>query len=50
VCPCGQGFFIWSFGTTYNSEALHNAIKDAYNHGILLVASTGNPGLEDENV
>ena len=31
-----------SFGMKEDSQALHNAIKDAYNHGILLVAAAGN--------
>ena len=31
-----------SFGTTVDSEVLHNAIKLAYNSGIILVASSGN--------
>lgn len=31
-----------SFGMKEDSEALHNAIKDAYNAGILLVAAAGN--------
>lgn len=31
-----------SFGTTVYSETLHNAIKDAKNSGILLIASAGN--------
>lgn len=31
-----------SFGVKEDSEALHNAIKDAYNAGILLVAAAGN--------
>lgn len=33
-----------SFGTSTPSEALKSAIKDAYNHGILLVAAAGNNG------
>lgn len=33
-----------SFGTTMNSEVLHKAIKDAYEEGILIVASAGNNG------
>ncbi len=39
-----------SFGTTYNSEALHKAIKDAYKEGILLVAAAGNRGCKDGKV
>lgn len=39
-----------SFGTTYNSDALHKAIKDAYKEGILLVAAAGNRGCEDGKV
>ena len=31
-----------SFGTSFDSEILHNAVKDAYNAGILIVASSGN--------
>lgn len=31
-----------SFGTDMDSEILHSAIRDAYNAGILLVASSGN--------
>jgi len=31
-----------SFGTSTDSELLHNAIRDAYNAGILIVASAGN--------
>lgn len=31
-----------SFGTDADSEILHNAVRDAYNAGILLVASSGN--------
>lgn len=31
-----------SFGTTTDSAALHKAIKDAYNAGILIVAAAGN--------
>lgn len=31
-----------SMGTTVNSEALHNAVKEAYNKDILLIASAGN--------
>lgn len=33
-----------SFGMKEDSQALHNAIKDAYNHGILLIAAAGNHG------
>lgn len=33
-----------SFGTKINSEALHKAIQDAYNAGILIVAAAGNTG------
>ena len=33
-----------SFGTGTKSEALENAIKDAYNHGILIIAAAGNHG------
>lgn len=33
-----------SFGMKEDSQALHHAIKDAYNHGILLVAAAGNHG------
>lgn len=33
-----------SFGMKEDSQALHNAIKDAYNHGILLIAAAGNQG------
>ena len=36
-----------SFGTTANSEILHNAIKDATDAGILVFAASGNQG-EDE--
>ncbi len=36
-----------SFGTKYNSEILHKAIKDASDQGILLVAAAGN-GVECE--
>ena len=31
-----------SFGTTSNSQALHQAIRDAENNGILLIAAAGN--------
>lgn len=31
-----------SFGTTSNSTILHNAVKEAYNAGILLIAAAGN--------
>ncbi|HWT74804.1 MAG TPA: S8 family peptidase [Mobilitalea sp.] len=34
-----------SFGTTTDSEALRQAIKDAYNAGILIVAAAGNNGV-----
>lgn len=34
-----------SFGMKEDSQALHNAIKDAYNHGILLIAAAGNQGM-----
>lgn len=37
-----------SFGTRTNSEALHKAIKDAYDAGILIVAAAGNTGGEVE--
>lgn len=43
-----------SFGTSVNSFALHSAIQNAYNHGILIVAAAGNgsiveyPGAYDE--
>lgn len=33
-----------SFGTNQNTEVLHKAIKDAYNTGILIIASAGNNG------
>jgi len=33
-----------SFGTSTNSEALHIAIQDAYNAGILIIAAAGNNG------
>ena len=33
-----------SFGTTTKSEALEEAIKEAYNRGILIIAATGNNG------
>lgn len=36
-----------SFGTTTYSEALHTAIKDAKNSGILIVAAAGNRGMTD---
>lgn len=36
-----------SFGTTVNSEILHNAIKDATDAGMLVFAASGNQG-EDE--
>ncbi len=39
-----------SFGTTYNSEALHKAVSDAYKEGILLVAAAGNRGCGDGKV
>ncbi len=31
-----------SFGTTYNSAFLHQAVKDAYDSGVLLIAAAGN--------
>lgn len=31
-----------SFGTSVNSEILHNAIKEAYNNNMLMVAAAGN--------
>lgn len=39
-----------SFGTTYNSDILHKAIRDANDKGILLVAAAGNRGCEDGTV
>lgn len=36
-----------SLGTTINSEILHQAVKDAYNAGILIVAAAGNRGKID---
>ncbi len=33
-----------SFGTMTDSEALHQAIKDAYDQGILIIAAAGNHG------
>ncbi len=33
-----------SFGTSTDSEALHNAIKSAYEHNILIIAAAGNGG------
>lgn len=39
-----------SFGTTYNSYALHKAIMDAHKEGILLVAAAGNRGCEEGTV
>ncbi len=33
-----------SFGTSQSTEVLHKAIKDAYNAGILIIASAGNNG------
>lgn len=33
-----------SFGTTVNSEILHNAIMEAYDRGILMIAAAGNSG------
>ena len=33
-----------SFGTAQNSEALYMAIRDAYDSGILIIASSGNSG------
>lgn len=35
-----------SFGTSVNSPALHQAVRDAYDAGILLVAAAGNSGSE----
>ena len=34
-----------SFGTLNDSEVLHNAIQDAYNAGILIIAAAGNNGI-----
>ena len=34
-----------SFGTTINSYALHQAVQDAYEEGILMVAAAGNKGI-----
>ena len=31
-----------SFGTSVNSEAMHAAVKQAYNHDILMIAAAGN--------
>lgn len=39
-----------SFGTVHYSEALHRAIKDAYNSGILIVAAAGNRGTTDNAI
>ena len=39
-----------SFGTTYDSVALHKAIKEAKNQGILLIAAAGNRGESDAKV
>lgn len=39
-----------SFGTTQYSEALHKAIKDANEEGILIIAAAGNTGTEGGNV
>ena len=39
-----------SFGTAQYSEALHMAIKDAYNAGILIIAAAGNRGEIDKEV
>ena len=39
-----------SFGTTQYSEALHQAIKDANEEGILIIAAAGNTGTEGGNV
>lgn len=33
-----------SFGTDMNSDILYHAIREAYDHGILMVASAGNTG------
>ncbi len=33
-----------SFGTHSDSELLHNAVRDAYNAGILMIAAAGNDG------
>ena len=38
-----------SFSKKSDSATLHNAIKRAYNAGILMVASTGNEGSSDED-
>lgn len=34
-----------SFGTTVNSSELYNAIAEAYNNGILIIAAAGNKGI-----
>lgn len=39
-----------SFGTTVNSKILHQAVSDAYNAGILMVAAAGNRGESDQKV
>lgn len=39
-----------SFGTTHYSEALHQAIKDANEEGILIIAAAGNTGEEGGSV
>ncbi len=39
-----------SFGTTTRSAILENAIKDADEAGILMIAAVGNHGIEDPNV
>lgn len=39
-----------SFGTTKNSEILHQAVRDAYESGILMIAAAGNRGEGDKKV
>jgi len=42
----GAKIISMSFGTYTYSQTLHNAVKYAYDHGVLMVASAGNRGME----